>query len=189
MPAITLHQAVERYNQMLEFTQKVMNKDQDYGTIPGVNKPCLYKAGAEKLCTLFGLSPKFELIERVEDWTGRDHNSESFFFYFYKCILLRGGEVVGEADGSCNSWEKKYRYREGKRKCPTCGAEAIINGRKEYGGGFLCYGKKGGCGAKFKDGDAAITGQDVGVVTNSDIAEAVNTIQKMAQKRTSMVMR
>lgn len=182
MPVLTIHQAVQRYNQMVEFTQTIMVKDQDYGTIQGVAKPCLYKAGAEKLTTLFGLTPAFTLIERVEDWTGKDHG-EPFFFYFYKCTLMRGGEAVGEADGSCNSWEKKYRYREGKRKCPHCGAEAIINGKKEYGGGFLCYGKKGGCGAKFKDGDVSITGQDVGVVTNPDIAEVVNTIQKMAQKR------
>jgi hypothetical protein len=183
MPALTVGQAVQRYNMMVDFTQTIMVKDQDYGTIEGVKKPCLYKAGAEKLTTLFGLAPKFELIERVEDWTGKDHNAEPFFFYFYKCVLVRGGEIVGEADGSCNSWEKKYRYREGKRKCPQCGAEAIIVGKREYGGGFLCFAKKGGCGAKFKDGDATLTGQDVGVVPNPDIAEVVNTIQKMAQKR------
>lgn len=189
MPALTIHQAVERYNMLVEFTRTVMVKDQDYGTIEGVSKPCLYKAGAEKLCTLFGLSPKFELIERVEDWTGRDHNSEPFFFYFYKCILLRGGEVVGEADGSCNSWEKKYRYRGGSRKCPECGKEALIKGKPEFEkdprfkGGYFCYGKKGGCGAKFAPKDPAIEGQDIAQVPNPDIAEQVNTIQKMAQKR------
>ena len=41
--------------------------------------------------------------------------------------------------------------------CPLCGAVgSIIKGRPEYGGGYLCYGKKGGCGARFKDDDTRI---------------------------------
>jgi hypothetical protein len=34
--------------------------------------------------------------------------------------------------------------------CPKCGKDAIIKGKEEYGGGYLCFKKKGGCGAKFK---------------------------------------
>jgi hypothetical protein len=183
MPALTVQQASERYNILVEYTKTVMVRDQDYGTIPGVAKPCLYKAGAEKLSSLFGLAPAFELIEKREDWTGRESNGEPLFYYFYKCKLYRGGELVGEADGSCNSWEKKYRYRDGKRKCPKCGGEFIITGKAEYGGGFLCFAKKGGCGAKFRDGDESITKQSVAAVPNPDIPEVINTVQKMAQKR------
>jgi hypothetical protein len=182
MPALTVQQASERYNMMVDFTKTVMLENQDFGKIPGVAKACLYKAGAEKLCTLFGFTPTFQLIERTEDWTGRDHG-EPFFYYFYKCILVRDGMPVGEGDGSCNSWEKKYRYREGKRICPKCGVDAIIAGKPEYGGGFICFAKKGGCGAKFGSKDESITKQEVGAVPNPDIAEVVNTIQKMAQKR------
>lgn len=37
-------------------------------------------------------------------------------------------------------------------KCPECGkASAVIKGKVEYGGGWLCFGKKGGCGAKWQD--------------------------------------
>jgi len=39
--------------------------------------------------------------------------------------------------------------------CPECGADAIIKGREEYGGGWLCFQKKGGCGAKW-DNDPRI---------------------------------
>jgi len=183
MPALTVQEAATRYNVMVEFTKTVMVKDQDYGTIPGVQKPCLYKAGAEKLSSLFGLTPAFELVERREDWTGKETNGEPLFYYFYKCKLYRGGELVGEADGSCNSWEKKYRYRDSKRKCPKCGGEFIIQGKAEYGGGFLCYAKKGGCGAKFTDKDPTIIGQTLERVINPDIPEVINTVQKMAQKR------
>ncbi len=183
MPALTVQQASERYNVLVEYTKTVMVRDQDYGTIPGVAKPCLYKAGAEKLSSLFGLAPAFELIEKREDWVGKETNGEPLFYYFYKCKLYRGGELVGEADGSCNSWEKKYRYRDGKRKCPKCGGEFIITGKAEYGGGFLCFAKKGGCGAKFPNGDKAITEQSIASVPNPDIPEVINTVQKMAQKR------
>jgi hypothetical protein len=183
MPVMSIQQAAERHNMLVEYTKSVMVKDQDFGVIPGVSKPCLYKAGAEKLLSLFGFSPSFSLIERVEDWTGKDHGAEPFFYYFYKCQLLRGGEILGEGDGSCNSWEKKYRYRNGDRKCPQCGKPTIIVGKQEYGGGFICFAKKGGCGAKFGSKDPSITGQDTGQVPNPDIAEQVNTLQKMAQKR------
>ena len=47
----------------------------------------------------------------------------------------------------------------------------------------MCFGKKGGCGAKFAEDDAAIVNQPVGKVPNPDVADLVNTIDKMAQKR------
>src|SRR5205085_1753732 len=50
-------------------------------------------------------------------------------------------------------------------------------------GGWLCFAKKGGCGAKFLAGDPNIESQPTGRVLNPDIADQVNTIQKMAQKR------
>lgn len=35
-------------------------------------------------------------------------------------------------------------------KCPDCGeTKAVIKGKAEYGGGYLCFKKKGGCGAKW----------------------------------------
>lgn len=37
------------------------------------------------------------------------------------------------------------------RPCPSCGQDAIIKGKAEFGGGLVCFKKKGGCGAKWKD--------------------------------------
>ena len=91
--------------------------------------------------------------------------------------------MAGEGEGSCNSWETKYRYRSADRVCPRCGATAIIKGKAEYGGGWICFNKKGGCGAKYKEDDPAITSQPAGKVPNPDVADVVNTVQKMAQKR------
>lgn len=183
MPVMDISVALERRSQIVKFVQAIMIKDTDFGVIPGTDKPTLLKPGAEKLATFFGLTKRFRIVERVEDWTGRDHAGEPFFYYLYRCGLYRGDLLIAEADGSCSSFEGKYRYRKAERICPNCGQAAIIKGRADYGGGWLCYAKKGGCGAKFKDDDPAIKNQEVGRVLNPDIADQVNTIQKMSQKR------
>jgi hypothetical protein len=183
MPALTIESAVERYQQVTEFVSRVLREDVDYGVIPGTEKRTLLKPGAEKLTTFFGLSTRFRLLERIEDWTGEEHGGEPFFYYLYRCQLLRGDLLITEADASCNSRETKYRWREAQRTCPACGVAAIIKGREEYGGGWVCFRKRGGCGAKYADGDESIEGQQTGRVFNPDICDQVNTIQKMAQKR------
>jgi hypothetical protein len=184
MPAMTVQEAVDRRDKMVRFVQQIMEEDRDYGIVPGTDgKPTLYKPGAEKLTTFFGLTKRFEVLEKAEDWMGKAHNGEPFFYYWYRCQLWRGDLLIAEGDGSCNSMEKKYRYRQASRKCPTCGQETIIKGKEEYGGGWICWTKKGGCGAKFPDGDPAIESQQVGRIINPDIADQVNTIQKMAAKR------
>src|SRR2546423_5330077 len=183
MPAMSIESAVERYNAVTEFVSRVLRRDVDYGVIPGTEKHTLLKPGAEKLTTFFGLSTRFQLLERIEDWTGDSHGGEPFFYYLYRCQLMRGDVLIAEGDASCNSRETKYRWREAQRACPACGQAAIVKGREEYGGGWLCFKKRGGCGAKYADGDATIEGQQTGRIFNPDICDQVNTIQKMAQKR------
>jgi len=184
MPAMSVHEAIIRRDKMIQFVQAIMEEGRDFGVIPGTDgKPTLYKPGAEKLTTFFGLTKRFEVLEKAEAWTGKDHDGELFFYYWYRCQLWRGDLLIAEGDGSCNSMEKKYRWRQANRHCPTCGQGTIIKGKEEYGSGWICWAKKGGCGAKFKDGDPAIEDQQVGQVINPDIADQVNTIQKMAAKR------
>lgn len=189
MPVFDIQSAVARKQAMTAFISQILTESTpdhsgDYGVIPGTSKQkVLLKPGAEKLCSFFGLSPRFVAEQIVEDWTGADHGGEPLFYYRYKCELYRGSHLIAEAVGSCNSWEKKYRYRSGERVCPACGKAAIIKGKEEYGGGWLCFAKKGGCGAKFADGDEAIVGQQTGNVKNPDVADIVNTCQKIAQKR------
>jgi len=182
MPAMSIQDAVDRHQMVVQFVGAMLKTDIDFGQIPGTNKPTLLKPGAEKLLTFFGLTKRFTVLEKVEDWMGADHGG-SFFYYMYRCALYKGDQLIAESDGSCNSHESKYRWRKAERECPACGKAAIIKGRDEYGGGWVCFKKKDGCGAKFRDGDAAIEGQQVGRVANPDIADQVNTIQKMAQKR------
>jgi hypothetical protein len=183
MPLLDLATAIRRRNFMSEVARSLMKPDIDYGSIAG-SKPTLLKPGAERLCTVFGLSVELHVVTAVEDWTGEgEGRGEPLFYYHYRVRLTRNGILIAEGDGSCNSRESKYRYRAGERRCPKCGKPAIIRGREDYGGGWLCFAKKGGCGAKFKAGDPAIEGQPAERVLNPDITDQVNTIQKMAYKR------
>jgi hypothetical protein len=184
-PVATTQDMVDRYNEMKQFVADVLREGHDFGAIPGTgDKPTLLKPGAEKLARLFGLRPIFTPAKETEDWSGADHNGEPFFYYKYDCALYKGDVVAGNGQGSCNSWEKKYRFRTAELVCPVCeNSGTIIKGKEEYGGGWLCWGKKGGCGGKWEDGEGLIENQERGTVPNPNPADLVNTIQKMAQKR------
>jgi hypothetical protein len=111
LPAMSMEVALARRSAIVEFTRRIMVKDQDFGEIPGTHKPTLLKPGAEKLCNFFGLEPEFTPIAEEIDWTGAQHGGEVFCYARYRCRLLREGRVVGVGEGSCNSFEAKYRYR------------------------------------------------------------------------------
>lgn len=180
-PIVGMEEAKAKFEQVREFTAKCLTKGIDYGAVPGVKKPSLLKPGAEKLGTLFGLTPRFQLIDCVKNWNGEGNpDNEPFFYFEYKCELYRGGEYVSSCDASCNSWEKKYRYRKGEMVCPNCGKELRKSKDKNE---YYCWAKKGGCGATFATNDPSITSQKTGEFKNFDTAEQVNTFQKMAQKR------
>jgi hypothetical protein len=102
-----------------------------------------------------------------------------------ECTLRsrRDDSFLGTGLGSCSTFESRYRWRQAQRLCPQCRQAAIIKGKQEYGGGWLCFKNKGGCGAKFNDNDPNIISQEVGRVENPDIADAKNTVLKMAKKR------
>ncbi len=107
MPVMNLKQAKKRYDEMVAFVKGIMQEGLDYGTIPGTDKPTLYKPGAEKLSTFFGLRKSFVLLDKIETWARDD----PFFFYRYKSQLWRGDTLIAEGIGSANSLEDRYRWR------------------------------------------------------------------------------
>ena len=151
----------------------------DYGIIPGTKGNTLLKPGAEKLTDLFRCTPNYQMTTRIEDW------EKPLFHYEFRCEITSRdtGTILAVGVGSANSMEGRYRWRQSSRKCPACGKEAIIKGKDEFGGGWVCFKKKDGCGAKFKDGDQAIESQPSGKIANDDVYTAVNSILKMAKKR------
>ncbi len=185
-PVMDLDLARSRMKEFQEFVAHYLEPSTDggqdggdYGPIPGAGKKkVLLKSGADKLTELYGLYDEYE-VDAKEDFETK------LFYYKVKCFLRsrRDDSLVGTGLGSCSTYESKYRWREQQRTCPSCGVAAIIKGKAEYGGGYVCWDKKGGCKGKFKEGDKAIESQPIGRVENPDIMDTVNTVLKMAKKR------
>jgi metal-sulfur cluster biosynthetic enzyme len=175
---LTAKQVMGQVQLIQEVMASSMKNGEHYGVIPGCGtKPALLKAGAEKLSLTFRLAPSY-IIERLDLPNGHRE-------YIITCELrhIETGKLLGAGVGSCSTMESKYRWRSANRKCPECGKETIIKGKADFGGGWLCFGKKGGCGAKWKDGDAVIESQEMGRIENADIADQYNTVLKMGKKR------
>lgn len=176
--ALSVQDLREQINLVQTHMKENLKEGEHYGVIPGCgDKPALLKSGAEKLSFIFQFAPAF--TNDVIDMP-RGHRE-----YRVKCELTHRptGRLVANAYGSCSTMEGKYRFRTSERKCPSCGAPAIIKGKEEYGGGFICFHKKGGCGAKFSETDEKIIGQTVGRVEHDNPADYYNTCLKMASKR------
>ena len=173
---MTVNDLVGQVQLIQDAMKKVMKPDEHYGVIPGCKKPSLLKPGAEKLCFLFRLAPEFESVDTFDG---------AHLTVKTRCVLrhIPTGQIVGSGEGSCSTKETKYAYRNAALKCPACGKEAIIKGKAEYGGGWLCFAKRGGCGAKWPDGAKEIEGQEQGKVANENLADAYNTVLKMSNKR------
>ena len=99
-------QTASHYKVMVAFVKAQMQKDIDYGVIPGTKKPTLLKPGAEKLCRLFNLRPHLKLIDSIVDF------EKPLFYFHYRCSLYRSEVMVGEGEGCCNSMEAKYQKQK-----------------------------------------------------------------------------
>ena len=139
------------------FVKDILVEGVDFGVVPGVGKPFLWKPGAEKLCLLYGLAPEFHPLpeDTIRDWTANPPQIQ----LAYRCDLVQRatGMKVGEGFGVCSSWEQKYRYRAEWWKGP--GDPPPNEGWK-----------------KTKSGPRRQT-------INPDISDSINTIMKIAQKR------
>lgn len=168
---------MEQVNKIQDLMRRGMTEGEHYGTIPGTEKPTLYKAGAEKLCLMSKFDPEYE--------DERQFDADGHLTVTVTCTLyhIPTGLRVASGLGLCSTRESKYAYRKQNRVCPDCGAEAIIRGKAEFGGGWVCWKKRDGCGTKFSAGDERITSQTEGRVDNPDLADSFNTVLKMSAKR------
>lgn len=165
MPSYILpnaHQIAE-YEEFLnnydEFIGRMLTEDVDYGVIPGVAKPSLFKPGAEKLEKLFFLRSKKECILKEVREDG------SFIRYTYRTTVFnKNGQVVATCEGTCNSHEKKYRWNTVFDNQAT--EEQKKEGKKEV--------------RKARNGGREYT---VYVIEKKEFYDMENTIMKMAQKR------
>ena len=104
----SLEQAKERIAMLQSFIRDMMVENVDYGIIPGTDKRCLFKSGAEKLCDIFGFSKRIDIVSRIENF------EKGIFHYEVKAILInkRNGEIEAEGVGSCNNMERKFRNQD-----------------------------------------------------------------------------
>lgn len=96
----------EQYALLNEVKSQILQKDVDYGIVPGTKKESLYKAGAEKFKSLFRLNTTFELEHKEED------RKDFYFRYMFSCkVFDQNGVEIGEGYGQASSHEKKYKYK------------------------------------------------------------------------------
>lgn len=191
--------------------RSILRDGVDFGVVPGSSKPTLLKPGAERLCAAFGFNPKFEVLDKIEQW-----NAETpLFFYQIVCHLIHidSGMEVATGVGSCNSMESKYRWRwVDEADVPPHLDKAMLVSRSSNVSEFDFaidkaettgqYGKPAAYWQSFKaamaDGTARrikrktskgkeldaweIGGQSYRI-PNDDVFSLVNTIVKMACKR------
>ncbi len=155
--------------------------DNDYGIIPGTKKKTLLKPGSEKILLAFSLTgvARTPSISDMPDGH-REVTIET------EIIHMGTGAVLAIGLGSCSTMEGKYRYRNADIVCPECSAAAIIKGKADFGGGWLCFAKKGGCGKKWTDAESPFKGAMNSKTEHDNPADYYNTVLKMASKR-SMV--
>lgn len=150
----------QHVNRIQEVMGAVMKADTHYGTIPGTNKPTLYKAGSEVLLSTFRISVEPE----VEDLSTPDEVR-------YR-VKARGrhqtsGVVIGEGVGECSSSEDKYRWRASV--CDQEYDETDATRRR----------------SKWKNGNGSA--YQVKQV-RTEPADVANTVLKMAKKRAQIDM-
>ena len=93
---------MDKIHAFQQVIQQAVKPGHDIGIIPGTKKPTLLKPGAEKIVMMMGLSSRYEIMDKVEDY------EKGFFSYNIRCTLSRQGYDICEGVGNCNSRESKY---------------------------------------------------------------------------------
>ena len=168
---LSVEQVENQVQKIQQLMKSVMKEGEHYGKIPGTEKNCLHKSGAEKLGLIFRLVPKFEVTKTELPNLHRE--------YEVTCSLYTlSGVFVGQGVGSCSTMESKYRYRRAKNF--EILDEPIPDDYREQKEKY----RKEGFGCKQIDGEWHWVQYDSGEKQeNPDIADVYNTVLKIAKKR------
>ena len=159
--AARLNEMKLKLSMVQNFMKEVMDEGFDYGIIPGTDKPCLFKPGAEKMLAVYGFS---SIVKEKKET--RDLKTGYYLAEITMQIIHRGtGAIIAEGVGECSSFESKYRYRwmfENELPKGTDKTGLVI---KEWESK-----DKTKTYAKYR-------------MENSDLIDQWNTVLKMAKKR------
>lgn len=175
---VSVEEVVAQHEKIVAVMQAVMKEGVHYGKIPGIQKPALFKPGAEALNVTLRLAPDYESEKIFED--------DGHLTVVTKCTLrhIPTQLVIASGEGMCSTRESRYAWRSGKRTCPACGAAAIVKSTRKKA--YFCISNEGGCGERFGFGSGQAKGldeQDTSRVPNPDLPDLWNTVIKMAGKR------
>jgi hypothetical protein len=157
-----------------------------YGVIPGTKTNCLLKAGAQLLCMVFHICPKYETKKYELEDGHREYESICNGYQIGTNIFL------GQGVGSCSTLESKYRYRYEKGDGENTGkplpgkywGEKKKNTEKGNKAAFNLIGGKGFFPKKLDDGRWMIFKKtESKKIPNPDIADQYNTVKKQSNKR------
>lgn len=95
-------------SQLRQFIKNELQKDSDYGIIPGVKKESLYKPGAEKLANIFQLGSRIVKTDKEIDL----EKNFAMIAVTVEVFHLPTGKAISQCEGICNSQEKKYKTRK-----------------------------------------------------------------------------
>lgn len=173
---LSIEEVKHQVTKIQQLMRSVMREGEHYGTIPGCDRPSLYKSGAEKLSFVFRLVPSFEV--RRQDLPDGHREFEVI------CTLkhLTTGAVVGQGVGSASTLESKYRYRYIEENTGKPVPSSYWKVRKSNPKRALQLIGGPGFRARKIDGDWMIVKQTERI-ENPDIADQYNTVLKMAKKR------
>jgi len=121
---LPVEKVVSALNAVQDLKARTLREGIDFGQIPTVDKPCLFKPGMEKLCMMFNMAPDYVTISRSEDYekqwsysftvnkngnkTTVTKQSTGFYSYEVQCRLIskNSGMLVASGLGQCNSRER-----------------------------------------------------------------------------------
>lgn len=154
--AVSVHAMQARVALVLDMMANVLEKDKDYGKIPGTDKPTLYKPGAEKLCMAFQLAPETPAVEDLSA------SPDEVRYRVSIPLVSASGRTIAVGLGEASTREEKYSWRR-----PVCQEEfdeTPAHLRREKW---------------FKGQSGAYKGQQI----RTNPSDLANTVLKMAHKR------
>ena len=99
---------LEQNKQFGKFVNSQLRDGIDFGTLPNVKTPSLWKAGAEKLASLFQLGSRIYKSEKTLDLK----ENFAMFAVTVEIFHLPTGNIIAQCEGIANSHEKKYKSRK-----------------------------------------------------------------------------
>lgn len=87
-----------------------LERDVDFGVLPKLKKPTLFKGGCEKIAMAYGLLQQYHIESKIEQ-----AGKEPFFYYLVRCELVKVAKdgtpyIFSTGFGSANTGEKQNGF-------------------------------------------------------------------------------